>query len=253
MKRSSHFIAAIVIAAFGFLPVKPAMSQSLVADLSEHHVAITTGFTGAELLLFGAIEGDGDIVVTITGPDETVTVRKKDRVGGIWINTDEIAFERVPSFYAIAATRPLEDVAPEDVRESQQIGAEYIGFTPAKVYRGLRPEQISEFRQALLRLKQSQNLFSAKVGKITVVSERLFRTRVWFPANMRPGLYTASVYLIHDGNQVSAQTTPLRVEKVGVGAEVYDFAHGQSALYGIAAILIAAASGWLAAVAFRKM
>ena len=51
---------------------------------------------------------------------------------------------------------------------------------------------------------------------------------------------------------MSAQTTPLFVSKVGVEAEIFDFAYEQSALYGIIAILVALMAGWLAHIAFRR-
>jgi len=81
---------------------------------------------------------------------------------------------------------------------------------------------------------------------------RLFRTEMDFPANVPTGTYQVEVYLFHGGEVVSAQTTPLIVGKIGIGAEVFDFANRQAALYGLMAVLLAVAAGWLAAVAFRK-
>jgi len=76
----------------------PARGEALVADLTNHLIAITTGFTGAAVVLFGAIDGPGDIAVVIRGPDRDVTVRRKTRVAGIWVNSEEVNFGNVPSF-----------------------------------------------------------------------------------------------------------------------------------------------------------
>ena len=230
-----------------------AHGQALVADLSRHHVAITTGFTGAEVLMFGAVDGEGDIVVVITGPPEDVVVRNKQRIAGIWVNAQTIRFEGVPNFYAVASTRPLSEIATPDVRENQQIGAENIAVTVSIADRGRPAEELTTFRAALIRNKQNEGLFSREPGEITVLSNRLFRTGIHFPANMATGAYTASVYLFHEGNAVQSISTPILVEKVGVGAEIYNFAHRQSALYGIAAIIIAVFAGWLGSVIFRKV
>jgi uncharacterized protein (TIGR02186 family) len=112
---------------------------------------------------------------------------------------------------------------------------------------------VAEFRKALIRRKRAQGLYAQTPGDVTVIASKLFRTQVHFPATLATGIYTAVVYLIRDGRVVHAQTTPLVVEKVGIGAEVYTFAHTRSATYGLAAIIIAVVAGWLAAAVFRKV
>ena len=49
-----------------------------------------------------------------------------------------------------------------------------------------------------------------------------------------------------------AQQSSLQISKVGLEADVFDFANQRSALYGIVAIVIAVAAGWLAGVVFRR-
>ena len=235
------------------VPASSARAQDLIADLSSHLVSITTDFTGAQLLLFGAVEGEGDIVVVVTGPMEEVTVRHKERVAGIWVNADSMTFTGVPNFYAVASSQPLDKIASPEVRRRQQIGAENLDLLPIARDRGAPPERIRAFREALIRAKQQQRLFTSKAGAVTVISKRLFRSQISFPSNLATGPYTAVVYLIRDGEAVHAQTTPLLVEKSGFGAEITRFAHRQSAVYGIVAILVAVAAGWIAAAVFRKV
>ena len=83
----------------------PARAEALVADLTNHLIAITTGFTGASVVLFGAIDGPGDVVVVVRGPDREMTVRRKRRIAGIWVNSQEVIFANVPSFYFVGASR----------------------------------------------------------------------------------------------------------------------------------------------------
>jgi uncharacterized protein (TIGR02186 family) len=243
----------LLIVAFVASAANAAKGQDLVADLSSHHVAITTGFTGADVLLFGAVEGTGDIVVVITGPLENVVVRSKQRIAGIWVNADTVEFESVPNFYVVASSRPLEEITSPDIRETQQIGASNIAATVAAGDRDRPAAELAQFREALIRNKQKSGLYSTEPERIGIVSDRLFRTQIHFPSNMATGNYTAVVYLFREGEAVQAVSTPIRVEKVGVGAEIYNFAHQQSALYGIAAIVIAVFAGWLGGVIFRKV
>lgn len=251
--RSGNVLLILLLLAAAGLPGTPARAQDLIADLSSHRVNITTGFTGADLLLFGSVEDSGDIVVTITGPKETITVRRKQRVAGIWMNTRSIRFDYAPNFYAVATTRPLDEIAAPEVLHRQQIGARNLRLSPGNDQRSASKEEIATFREALIRRKQAQGLYESKPGKVHLIAGRLFRTQVHFPANLATGTYTAVVYLIRNGRVVHAQTTPLQVGKVGIGAKVYTFAHEQSAYYGIAAIIIAAVAGWLAAAIFRKV
>jgi uncharacterized protein (TIGR02186 family) len=224
-------------------------SQPLVADLSSHLIAITTGFAGTELLLFGAIEGEGDVVVVVRGPPTDAVVRRKGRVLGIWINRETVIFAGAPSFYRVASSRPLEEVAPPALRQSEQIGLDAIKLD---VLRSLRPDRLPDFRDGLVRNKIRAELWSPERGAVTFLGPRLFRTTISFPANVPTGLYDVKVLLIRDGRVISGQTTPMQVSKIGVGADIYDFAHRQAALYGLFAVLIAVAAGWGASVAFRR-
>lgn len=244
--------AGLVLAAFVAAAPVVRGQQELIADLSDHEIAITTGFTGAELLLFGAVEGEGQIVVVVTGPRQSLKVRRKQRIAGIWINTESMTFQNVPSFYAVAATGSLDEIDP-DVRTRQEMGLDHLGLRPLLRDRDTPVAEIQSFREGLIRNQVRNGLYAADSGRISVLSERLFRTRVSFPANVVTGIYTVSVYYIRDGNPVHAQTTPLRVTKIGVGAYVFRFAHTNAAAYGVFAILVAILAGWLAAVIFRKV
>lgn len=245
--------AILALAALVLLATPARAAEPLVADLSKHLVAITTGFAGTDVLLFGAVEdvpgGNGEVVVVVRGPSRTEIVRRKDRQAGIWINSGRAEIANAPSFYRVAASRPLAEIASPAELERHRIGVEHLDLA-------VRPEDPGashdDYAKALVRLKQSNGLYGAKVQEIGFLSRRLFRTEVHFPANVPIGTYLVEVYLFVDGEVISAQTTPLTISKVGVGAEVYDFAHQQAALYGIIAICLAASAGWLAAVAFRK-
>ncbi|MCP4330463.1 MAG: hypothetical protein GY791_18730 [Alphaproteobacteria bacterium] len=246
MPRLLRYIALLLVLAIGPASVH---GNGLVADLSKHLVAITTGFSGADVLLFGTTEEEGDIAVVVRGPGEDIVVRRKQRVAGIWINGRSLTFGHVPAFYAVAATGDVEGFAPPSVLHRHQIGAQYLRFINPK---RAEDDEIQEFREALLRNKAAQGLYPHHVGEVQLLGGRLFRTPVVFPANVPTGTYVVEVFVLKDGNVIAAQTTPLLVSKVGTEAEIFDFAHDQSALYGIVAIIIALVAGWLAGAIFRK-
>lgn len=226
----------------------PANAQ-LVAALSNHLVAITTGFSGTDVLLFGATDGTGEVVVVVRGPEGVATVHRKGRTFGIWVNEADMDFANVPGFWAIAASRPLEELLPQRVADFHQLGLPYLRLLPLE---RSSERRIREFRDALIRNKQRAGLYAETQGNIAFLGNRLFRTDLWIPANAPIGTYTVNVYLVRDNDVVSAETTPLVVGKVGFEARVFDFAYRASVGYGILAVLIAAMAGWVANLMFRK-
>lgn len=252
MRRWTALATVATILAF-YLALPAAAADDggdpLVADLSSHLIAITSGFSGTNLLLFGAIEGDGDVVMVIRGPERQEVLRRKDRQFGLWINSGWAEVNDIPSYYRVASSRPLADIATDDVLRRYQIGLDSLNTDLHLKDTAASPQL---YRQALIRLKQERGLYADKVQSIAFLSRRLFRTDIHFPSNVPVGTYLIEVFLFDKGEVVSAQTTPLIVSKIGLGAEISDFARRYSAFYGMIAIVIAVFSGWLAAAVFRK-
>ena len=227
-----------------------AVSTPLIADLSDHLVAITTGFSGVDVLLFGAIEGEGDLVVAVRGPTEEKWVWRKEQKFGFWIGSGRAAFSEMPSFYRVASTRPLEDIAEPELWQRYHIGLEQLQKTLRLIKD--KGSTSDDYWEALLRLQEKRGLYAAKPGQVDMLGEHLFRTMIRFPANVPVGIYSVEVYLIRDGAIVSAQTTPLSISKIGIGADIYDFAYANAPAYGILCIVLAVAIGWGAAIVLKK-
>lgn len=239
-----------LLAALALLALLPlGRADALIADLSEHLVAITTGFSGTEILVFGSVAPGGEIVVSVRGPGQDVTMHRKSSVLGVWINTASFSFRSAPSYYAIAASKPLAEIAGEGELQRLRLGLDYLVFTPKG---RASPNIAAEWSQAYVRAKQRAGLFSAEAGEVTLVGDQLFRARIPMPTNVPTGSYQVDVYHFQDGLAVAAQTLPLSVGKVGLEAEIYDFAQQQGPLYGLAAIAIALLAGWLAHLIFRR-
>lgn len=231
---------------------KPAQAaEQLVADLDDHLVAITAGFTGTELLLFGSIEGAGEVVVTVHGPKEDVVVRRKDRIVGVWVNRADMTFKGVPAFYHVATSAPLPDLdLPQTALRRHQIGVENIRLRLAA------EEDEAErqpFAEAIVRNKIRVGHYTEEPGRVEWRGGRLFRTSVLIPANVPVGTYTVETLLVQGGEVVGAQTTPLFVNKEGFGAQVFRAANMFPAYYGLAAIFIAGFAGFAANWIFRKL
>ena len=235
-----------------WLPAQPARANGLAADVSDRLIAITTAFVGGDVVVFGAIEDtDGDIVVTMQGPRQNQMVRRKSRIAGIWVNRDRLEFRDAPSFFAIAANRKLDDIAAPAVRSQFALGVDHLSLEPANAS-AYSDDEKKAFTDALIRNKQKARLYSQSPGTVTFPGRKLFRTTFSFPANVPPGHYQIEVLQLKNGQVTAAQQSSLQISKVGMEADVFDFANQQSALYGMMAIVIALAAGWLAGVIFRR-
>ena len=229
----------------------PARAEPLLADLSESELKITTGFTGAKVLLFGSIEGDGEVVIIVRGPSQTVSVRHKEQVAGlIYVNKRAVQFKDAPSYYHIMTSAPLDDWLPQHTRQLFQIGVEHLKLPTVE---RVGPVVVANFRNALIRNMQRIGRYGDTAGQVQFMGGQLFRADLYLPANVLTGFYNIDVLLVRDGDVKAIQSTPLLIDKAGLGAQVYDLAYGYPALYGIAAIIIAILAGLGANAIFRNV
>ena len=249
MTRTAGVFGFALVAALLAGGLGGARAQPLVADLSRHLIAITAAFDGTEVLLFGTVERGADVVVVVRGPAETAVVRRKSRTLGVWLNTESVRFENVPSFYALASSGPIETLLPPAVRARHRIGVETLNLTPAGA---LSPSEAASFRAGLVRNKRRTALYPTDAAAVRFVSGGLFRTTIAFPANVRPGRYAVEVFDVRDGTITAAQQSALIITKVGVEARLSEFARSEAPLYGLGAIVFAVAAGWAAATALRR-
>ena len=244
------FVAAIFFASLSTGSAARA-DQPLLADLSDHLIAITTGFTGTSVVLFGATDGPGDVVIVVRGPERDMVVRHAHRIAGIWINTRQLTFAGVPSYYAVFSSRPLDDIVPESVQALHQIGLANLRLQPAAPT-SLAAEDVADFRNALVEDERRAGIYDEAAGKVSFLGDRLFRATVDFPSNVPTGTYFIEVLLIRDKTVISGQTTPLVVSQIGIDADIGEFAHRRALLYGIVAVAAAAMAGYLATLPFRR-
>ena len=238
--------------------VGPAVSQDIVLGLSKQEIGITAFFDGSEILIFGAVkheseassEGDLDVVVTISSPRSPVTVRRKEKRLGIWVNVDAFEVDLAPSFYAVATTRPFDEVVSKASDLWHQISVRQLIRAVSVPVAVENPE---EFTEALVRVRENDGLFQTLSGAVTLQDQTLFSTSVSLPSNLVEGAYTARIFLMNDGDVVSEYQTSIDVRKVGMERWLYNLAHERPVVYGLLSLAIAIFAGWAAAAAFRAV
>lgn len=243
-------------------PVVELPRETVQADISTRRVAVTSTFSGTEVVVFGAVDnsrqtspeaGLYDIVVLVTGAPTRVVARKKSRVLGVWLNTDRMTFTNVPSYYAIISTRPIDEIASSDVLKSVGLGFDYVPMTLGKGEAEMRSAaEIKEFRDAIVRLKRKDRLFTQDQYGVAFIGRSLFRASVDVPANVTIGRLETRVLLFKNQELLHQYSARIELEREGLEDALHAFAFRYPLYYGIFTVLLALGSGLLASTLFRK-
>lgn len=250
----------LVALALMFLPVSLSAQAvpKLVPDVSQRQINIQSGFTGAELLLFGAIiyprgvapEGQIDVAVVLRGPARPITLREKQKIAGIWINADSSDFRSVPVYYAIASSRPLRDIVDSKTAAIYELGLDKLQLSPSGE---VDTKEQRRFSNGLVDLKQRNGLFRQDAGSVEITDQVLYRARLEIPSSVPVGTYVAETLLIRNGRVIVADDkVEVRVRKTGFEQLVSVLAQDYSLFYGTMAVLVSLLLGWFAGYIFQR-
>ncbi len=245
-------IRRLIVAALAWAVLSAADEPRLVPDVSQREVDIQYSFTGADLLLFGAIiypdgkvpDGRTDVAVVLKGPPQSILVREKQKLGGlIWANAESTRFRSAPTFYAIATSRPLPDLIDERTAAIYELGVSNIHLSPAS---GASPEEQRRFEAGLADLRQRAALFADHPSTVDIRQGVLYRARIAIPARVPVGRYTAETFLIRDGKVIAAASRDIDIRKSGFERFVATAAQHWPVTYGLFAVALSIAFGWAA-------
>jgi len=236
------------------------MGQSdpvLVPEVSQHEVQVRQGFTGTELLLFGAVldpegrAGQGyDIVVVLKGPTEPVRLREKERFVGVWVNAQSSDFRSVPSFFAVASSRAVSDIVDEKTAAIYEFGTRYIQLSPSG---SIDPEEQLRFAEGLVDLKQRQGLYKEDMDGVQITQNVLYQARISLPSNVTTGVYTAETFAVTQGRVIASAVAEVEVRKVGMERRVEYFSQNFGLAYGLIAVFLSVFMGWGAGRVFARL
>ena len=201
-----------------------------MADLSEHLIAITTAFVGTDVVLFGTSDGGADIVVTVVGPRENQIVRRKGR------DRRHLGQSREPRVRAGAELlRGGEQRAARPDRRGPRCwratsSGSSICASSRSTPTGLGAQRDRRLPGCPGAQQAAPEVCTARAPPpVSFIGPRLFRTTLNFPANVAPGIYQVQVFELEDGHVTDAQRSALVISKVGLEADVFDFAQQRGA------------------------
>lgn len=255
--------ALAIVTALGALTVSgcPGAAERLVTSLSDHRVMVTSNFIGEQLVLFGGIEQDAaprprrsgyDVVVTVTGPRQTVVTFRKQRVLGIWVNADSRVFENAPAYLAVLSNRPLDSITNAETLRRMQLGLDNIPLPQRASVNIADAASDDPFRVSFINIKREHGLYRETSNGVTFLAKELFRASIPLPADVPTGTYEVDVRLFADAAQLARASSPFEVYKSGFEQVVTNAARDHGVLYGLATAFMAVATGWFASVVFRR-
>lgn len=262
MGRIRLVLMAVLVLAVAVPAVAYAQSEkreTIQIGLSADTVSITSDFSGANLTVFGSIdnadpavarEGGYDVIVVLEGPARPVVVRLKQRVFGMWINTQSETFVNVPFSYSMALTKQPQDIAEPKVYQQLALGIDNIYMQPLD--RSADPATIEEFTKALRDRKKASGLYSERPGAVQFLSQTLFRATVSLAPDIPVGTHRARAFLFRGGKFIAQTSAPLVILKGGFERRIYQVAHDHSFFYGVFCVLLALLTGWAGRFIFRK-
>lgn len=257
MKRR-NFLFARVLVLFGIAALTMANTPVLVPEVSQDRISIRGDFNGAQLLLFGAITyppgtrhaDRADIVVVLKGPVESIVVREKRQIAGIWINADSSEFRSAPGFYAVASSKPIEQIVDGKTADIYELGLNHLQLSPAGA---IDSRELDRFVDGLVDLNSRGELFKNLPNSVKITNSVLYQARINLPASVPVGDYTAETFLILDGRVEAAEIKDITIEKIGMGRFITNLSQKNGFLYGLIAVFISVFLGWSAGYLFRKM
>ncbi|WP_441866623.1 TIGR02186 family protein [Phaeovulum sp. W22_SRMD_FR3] len=250
-------IAVLALAAALVLPVSaPRAEETVVAGLSQNSIGITASFDGSQILIYGAVKRETpmpldsslQVIVTVEGPPGALTIRKKERRAGIWVNTEAVGVAGTPSFYAIASTAPLSEILnpDEDVRQRISIPLALRSFDGP-----LEVSDATPFTEALLRIREDEGLYNLNETGVALEEETLFRADFTLPASLTEGDYKTRMFLLRDGKVIDQHRAAIHVRRVGLERFVYALSQENPMAYGAISLVLAVVAGWTASAVFR--
>ncbi len=241
----------VLFAFLALIMLTGARDPILVPEVSQHEIQLRQGFTGTELLLFGAIlsrDGtraarDYDIVVVLKGPTQSIVLREKSKVAGIWINTASTELRSAPSYYAVASSRPIAEIVDDKTAAIYELGLSWLQLSPIGA---IDPAEQLRFSKGLVDLNQRGGLYREAPDGVSVKEQVLYQARIFLPSSVPIGTYTAETFAISNGRVVASASSEVEVRKLGFERAIANFAEDQSFLYGLAAVMLSVMMGWIA-------
>jgi len=230
-----------------------AAAENLVSTIAPDIISVGSNYSGSSVVAFGVIQAPNgaatrayDVVVSVIGPRQTVIARRKERVAGVWINRHSRTFANIPSFLGIFSNRRLDEISNAHTLREHKIGLRNTLFVEQYA------DENDPYLANLVEIRIDEKLFIDGPRSVIFLSPTAFRAEIPLPQSVLIGEYSVAFDIFSNGENVAHRLSMFQVVKTGVEEFVVKASVDYSLIYGLATMVMALLTGWLASIAFRR-
>ncbi len=223
-----------------------AYSQESALTLFPDNIEIRTLYDGAVIRVEGRASAESQVVLVVRGPDKEETFNKKVRAGPIWISSGKVHVSGVPSLFLSYSPEPVRSILPDEAVERYQLDPRAIRHV-MHLDAGGDPIDEELMAENYLSLKVNSDIYQVHDDTAPLAvgaGENEFAMEIQWPRTAQPAEYEVAAYECRDGAVTNTSKATLIVKKVGLPAQVYDFAMNHARQYGLLAVIIAMCAGF---------
>ena len=235
--------------------------------VSPETVDVGLNFSGTDVTINGMTPEGADVVLVVDGPVDSVKMRKKGKVTGLfWMTVEQAEVENMPAFHIVLGSEPIDHLLSREQQvrlgvdpESSNILEQAEAVDPDDES-PLSEEKQTEFVTALRDKYIRDGRYTSWVcyhepeaaecdtaapsgGMIRPDDDGHWETSISLPSDAPLGRYTVQAYYVRDGQEVGADSTTLTVEKVGIVDSLGTMAEDNAVVYAAMSLAIAIAIG----------
>ncbi len=229
----------------------PADAGAIKLTVVPDHIQVGALYHGATVRVNADVPPCDDVVVEIEGKHEDVTLNKRGRVLGVWLNVAHVTVKNAPQAYVLGTSGELADICSQEEQAELGLGFDTlkrtITFTSDKPLTGLEFDQFVKLKEHSGTYAVSTDVDLSPVdGNTQELSAALP-----IPPAMSCGQYTLRLYCFAHGRLVEDAAARISIETVGVPRLITALAFEHPAAHGIVAILAALAAGITMGIVFN--
>jgi uncharacterized protein (TIGR02186 family) len=252
--RGCAFFIGFILFSFG-LPGAYGQTSPIGIDVIQPKTIRIGSFFSGEKVTVRAVVPFGDkVALRLIGPREDLTLMKKGRVGGLWMNVAQVHFHNLPKVYLLWTSEKLASL--ETGEGSKAMPLDYVSFLSGTLEGKNRAEE-PRLLNELIKLKEAENLYQIVEGTVHI---KPLEKGAWdqadavleLPSKIYPGTYALELIAFKEGKGTLLHSSSIIVTLVGFPALVSTLALQKGLLYGILAVIIATFSGLLIGIVFTS-
>lgn len=226
-------------------------ASGFIADLSTNQIEIDSSFNGSELLLFGTLHPEDELLIVVASEKKSIDIKRHFKKFGLWMGIEKQTIHNIPFFYHLLSTKPIHELENNLNLNLLELGSyalmHNIKYTDAIKYKNSR-----DFFEAFVHINQEKKLYFESYESINIKDKTLFKAKLIFPANVPLGKYIVQVFLYDNYQLLNVQNIPIIIVDKGFNQFIFNVAQKHKFLYLFFFVIITVTATIISSYLIRK-